>query len=77
MPRSSGAIAPTYQSTCASPARRPRAFAGAVSVISVHDAGTSAPTVRPTTKYPKSSIHGACANTIHSTPNAYSSRSHW
>ena len=46
----SGAIAPTYQSTCASPASRPRAFAGAVSVISVHDAGTSAPTVRPTTK---------------------------
>ena len=50
IPISSGAIAPTYHSTWASPARRPRIFAGAVSVISVHDAGTSAPTVRPTTK---------------------------
>ena len=77
IPSTSGAIAPTYQSTCANPASRPRIFAGAVSVISVHDAGTSAPTVKPTMKYPNSSIHGACANTIQSAPNAYSSRSYW
>ena len=50
IPISSGAIAPTYHSTCASPASLPRIFAGAVSVISVHEAGTSAPTVSPTTK---------------------------
>jgi hypothetical protein len=50
MPMISGAMAPVYQSTCAKPASRPRIFAGAVSVMSVHEAGTSAPTVRPTTK---------------------------
>ena len=54
IPSASGAIAPTYQSTCASPAKRPRSL-GAVSVISVHDAGMSAPTVRPTMKKPTSS----------------------
>ena len=70
MPSSSGAIAPTYQSTCARPAKRPRFSFGAVSVISVHEAGTSAPTVRPTMKKPTSSIHGSNAKTIHSVPNA-------
>ena len=70
MPSSSGAIAPMYQSTCASPAKRPRRSFGAVSVISVHDAGTSAPTVTPTMKKPTTSIHGAAAKTIHSVPNA-------
>ena len=77
MPSSSGAIAPAYHSTCARPAKRPRFSFGAVSVISVHDAGTSAPTVRPTMKKPTSSIHSWNAKTIHSVPNAYSSRSHW
>ncbi len=70
MPSSSGAIAPTYHSTCASPAKRPRCALGAVSVISVHDAGTSAPTVSPTMKKPTSSIHGSTAATIHAVPKA-------
>jgi hypothetical protein len=70
MPSSSGAIAPVYQSTWARPAKRPRRRLGAVSVMSVHDAGTSAPTVTPTVKKPTSSIHGSTASTIHIVPNA-------
>ena len=77
IPSSSGAIAPTYHSTCASPAKRPRFSFGAVSVISVHDAGTSAPTVTPTMKKPTSSIHACVAHTIQAVPKAYSRRSHW
>jgi hypothetical protein len=69
MPSSSGAIATVDQSTWARPAKRRRRL-GAVSVMSVHDAGTSAPTVTPTVKKPTSSIHGSTASTIHIVPNA-------
>ena len=50
MPSTSGTRVPTYHNTWARPATRPRALLGAVSVMSVHEAGTSAPTVSPTTK---------------------------
>ena len=38
---------PSIQSSWATPAWRPRLRLGAVSAISVHEAGTSAPTARP------------------------------
>ena len=50
MPSTNGTSVPTYHSTWARPATRPARRVGALSVISVHEAGTSAPTVSPTTK---------------------------
>jgi hypothetical protein len=75
MDSASTTTGPEYHMTWARPPSLPRRLAGAISAMSVQEAGTSMPTASPVRTYPKTSIQVCTAKTIHSRPNTYSSRS--